>query len=293
MWDSFSYALNDPLQYLDPTGTVWVKDTSGNRIWIPNDQWDAYSQAKDKNGNTLYTILTADEMEYDSVTGQRVRLDPMGPNANNPRGWAFIGPNQGSGAGAMLGTAFLASQVDSPAPGPGDVAMVGFGIAAIYIYLNHETLLLPLIFNEDNSSNTGPSTPSPSSDAPTDGDFADRPARIAAALGLSVGAVKDAIHEAKKHLPKGGPVKNPDVKVDLNTGEIYPKVPGGGGATLSEIFGITLSHEHFRKESRSNAKDPYDYLQSRGDLCDSEHSTITKLSKRRKNEFGKSVKCSF
>jgi hypothetical protein len=139
---------------------------------------------------------------------------------------------------AMLGTALVASQVDSPAPGPADVAAVALGIAAVYIYLQHETLTLPLIFNEDNSSGqSGPSTPGPASDAPTDGDFSDKVGKIASALGVGVEAVREAIHAAKRHLPKGGPVKNPDVEVDLKTGEIYPKVPGGGrGDSIGNIW---------------------------------------------------------
>jgi hypothetical protein len=140
---------------------VWVKDTSNNIIWIPNEYWDAASEAKDKNGNTLYRIPTTEEMEYDSVTGQRVRLDPFGPSATNPMGYTFVGPNQGSGAGALLAGAALTTQVDSPAPGPADLVAIGIGLTALYVYLNHEVLLTPLIFNKDNDSSKGdpPSTP--------------------------------------------------------------------------------------------------------------------------------------
>jgi hypothetical protein len=142
---------------------VWVQDTSNNIIWIPHEQWDAASQAKDKEGKRLYTILTPEEMEYDSTTGQRVRLDPFGPSESNPLGYTFVGPNQGSGAGALLAGAAVTSQADSPVPGPGDIVGVGLALTALYIYHNHEVLLTPLIFNKDNDSSKvdPPSTPTP------------------------------------------------------------------------------------------------------------------------------------
>ena len=120
------------MQYRDPSGTVWVKDTSNNRIWIPDDKWDAVSHTKDKNGNTLYTLLTNEELEYDSVTGQRVRLEPFGPNENNPRGWSFIGPNQGSGVLAGLAAAGGTALFDGPEPGPAD--LFGLAIACYVVY---------------------------------------------------------------------------------------------------------------------------------------------------------------
>lgn len=40
--------------------------------------------------------------------------------------------------------------------------------------------------------------------------------------------IKDAIHAVKKGLPRGGPVRNPDVVVDTVTGEVYPKISGAG-----------------------------------------------------------------
>ena len=48
--------------------------------------------------------------------------------------------------------------------------------------------------------------------------------------------IKDAINRAKKRIPKSGTVRNPDVKVDTNSGEIYPKVPGGIGDSIGNIF---------------------------------------------------------
>lgn len=49
--------------------------------------------------------------------------------------------------------------------------------------------------------------------------------------------VNDAIHEAKRLPFASGPRRNPDVYVDVATGEIYPKLPGGGvGDSIDNIF---------------------------------------------------------
>jgi hypothetical protein len=46
---------------------------------------------------------------------------------------------------------------------------------------------------------------------------------------VTPGEIKDAIHEVKKNLGRGGPVKNPDVVVNPNTGDVRPKAPGAPG----------------------------------------------------------------
>ncbi len=67
--------------------------------------------------------------------------------------------------------------------------------------------------------------------------FTDNPAKIAQAIGRSVKQVKDAIHKVKGALGRGGPRKNPDVVVDQQTGNVYPKTPDGGvGELIGNIF---------------------------------------------------------
>jgi len=67
----------------------------------------------------------------------------------------------------------------------------------------------------------------------------DRPGRIADIFGLTDKEVRDRIHEEKKNMVPGatkGGKKNPDVLVDLITGEIYPKGPGGSiGDSIGNI----------------------------------------------------------
>ena len=61
--------------------------------------------------------------------------------------------------------------------------------------------------------------------------------QIAAATGLSAQVVRDRIHAAKSNLPRGTENRNPDVVVDLNDGEIYPIVSGGGhGDSIGNIY---------------------------------------------------------
>jgi RHS repeat-associated protein len=53
--------------------------------------------------------------------------------------------------------------------------------------------------------------------------------RLADAFKQSGKVVRRAIEQCKQAgLPKSGPIRNPDVVVDLTTGEVYPQLPGGG-----------------------------------------------------------------
>jgi hypothetical protein len=188
----------------------------------------------DDNGNPYYKVLNESEFEFDSVQG-RVRLDPRGPNPENPDGWTIIGPNRGSGAGPILMVAGTAAAADGPEPFIGDLVAVFIAGYAAYRFATHETFRPPTIFNNENKEepkNSPPATPQPDAK-----DITDKVGKIAEALGVTPKQVKEAIHAAKKNLPKSGPVRNPDVEVDIKTGEIYPKIPGGGrGDSIGNIF---------------------------------------------------------
>jgi len=61
-----------------------------------------------------------------------------------------------------------------------------------------------------------------------DGKLSDRPSQIADSFGVPTRDVRTAIENIKQdNLPRGGPIRNPDVYVDLSTGEVYPQLPGG------------------------------------------------------------------
>ncbi len=62
--------------------------------------------------------------------------------------------------------------------------------------------------------------------------------RLAELLGRRQKEIKRAIEQCKQEgLPRGGPIKNPNVRVDPRTGEVYPELPGGKiGDSIGNIF---------------------------------------------------------
>ncbi|WP_207650521.1 hypothetical protein, partial [Desulforamulus aeronauticus] len=66
----------------------------------------------------------------------------------------------------------------------------------------------------------------------------DKPGKIAGKIGKSTAEVKDAIEKVKQGIKwrSGTKNRNPDVVVDTETGEVYPKTPGGGiGDSIGNI----------------------------------------------------------
>lgn len=60
---------------------------------------------------------------------------------------------------------------------------------------------------------------------------------IAEKTGLTPGQVKERIHDIKKCLPRYKSRKNPNVLVDPDTGEVYPKGPDGEpGDSIGNIY---------------------------------------------------------
>ena len=60
---------------------------------------------------------------------------------------------------------------------------------------------------------------------------------IAQETGMTEREVKDAIHDAKRDIPKGTAQRNPDVIVDLDTGEIHPVANDGTvGDSIGNIY---------------------------------------------------------
>jgi len=60
---------------------------------------------------------------------------------------------------------------------------------------------------------------------------------LASELNRTPREIRDAIHKVKEELPRGGPRRNPDVRVDPRTGEVYPELPDGAlGESVGNIF---------------------------------------------------------
>ena len=72
--------------------------------------------------------------------------------------------------------------------------------------------------------------------------YTDKVGKIAQDAGKQLGRrvtpreISDAIHRVKENLGRGGPIKNPDVLVDPSSGDVRPKVPGGMGDSIGNIF---------------------------------------------------------
>ncbi|UUV28308.1 polymorphic toxin-type HINT domain-containing protein [Amycolatopsis roodepoortensis] len=60
-----------------------------------------------------------------------------------------------------------------------------------------------------------------------EGRFADKYSKISRSLGREVREVKDAIHDVKRQGKIGGARSNPDIMVDVDSGEIHTKLPCG------------------------------------------------------------------
>jgi RHS repeat-associated protein len=63
---------------------------------------------------------------------------------------------------------------------------------------------------------------------------------LANQTGHSHQEIKTAIHQVKKNLPKGGATRNPNVKVDPASGEVYPVLPSG--KTADDSIGNIFDH---------------------------------------------------
>jgi uncharacterized protein RhaS with RHS repeats len=62
--------------------------------------------------------------------------------------------------------------------------------------------------------------------------------RLAEFFNKTQKQVRRAIEQCKQdNLPRNGPIRNPDVRVDPITGEVYPQLPSGGiGDSIGNIF---------------------------------------------------------
>lgn len=179
-------------------------------------------------------------MEYNSERG-RVRLNPNGPDssaadADGRSGFAIIGPNiegNSEGLGDIAAVVATTAVVDGPEPGPADLAAVLCTIYKLWNMANAADKLSPMSLPKPQTLLNDGEVIDPE---PIAGDFTDSIGKIAAAIGHTKKEVKQAIHKIKTNLKGGGPIRNPDVEVDLNTGEVYPKLPGGGrGDSIGNI----------------------------------------------------------
>jgi hypothetical protein len=161
----------------------------------------------------------------------------LGPRSSGGRSFdePIPEPSYGSAFAVALPVAGGLAIADGPLPF-GDAAAggllvgvgIGVGIAAGYHWLTSSDS--PDVHKTEGLDDVAADSAEPSRPA-------DRIGQIAEETGLTAKEVRDKIHEAKENLPRGTGVRNPDVVVDLDDGEIYPKIPGGGyGDSIGNIY---------------------------------------------------------
>lgn len=145
-WNLYSYVINNPSRYTDPTGMIWVTECNpgcGPR-WIPDDEW------KRMTNKNMYALWT--DMEYNSTDG-RVRLDPNGPTAENPDGYMVIGPNVWQANDTNVAGAIAVAIADGPEPGPADLLALAY-ILGSFLHaatVSHEVHQVPIVSMASNS----------------------------------------------------------------------------------------------------------------------------------------------
>ena len=145
-WNRYSYVLNNPLIYTDPTGEIWVRSGSGDIVWFSQQRWDEeISKLKDSNGNAVYTPLTPSEMEFNTNFG-RVRLNPNGPDANAAKGsdaylgFSIVGDNKTDFSVALAAGIAIGARGRNPI-----LLLGGATIATLWILSNPINQGLPLV----------------------------------------------------------------------------------------------------------------------------------------------------
>jgi RHS repeat-associated protein len=145
-WNRYSYVLNNPLAFTDPTGEIWVRSGSGDIVWFSQERWDEeISKLKDSEGNAIYTPLTPNEMEFNTNFG-RVRLNPNGPDPDAAEdsdaylGFSIVGDNK------MDYSVALAAGIAIGAKGRHPILMLGGAtIATLWILSTPVRQGLPLV----------------------------------------------------------------------------------------------------------------------------------------------------
>jgi hypothetical protein len=96
---------------------------------------------------------------------------------------------------------------------------------------------------DDSSSSSSSSSSDSAADQADEPDCAPknvstRANQIAQRFGHTVQEVNDAIHKVKRAMPRDGQFRNPDVMVDLDTGEVYVELPDGSpsGDSIGNIL---------------------------------------------------------
>ena len=176
---------------------------------------------------------------YKPNIGRYLRVDPIGlAGGMNP--YVYVSNNPGNWVDPYgLFEIALTPYAVAIAPGvamldspflPFADAIAGSLIGIAYL---HDTWPDDVPELNDNSGGSCPN----GDDDQNDKNLTDSPQKIAKKLGQSREEIKDAIHKVKENMHRSGPTRNPNVSVNIKTGEVYPQTPGGGtGDSIGNIF---------------------------------------------------------
>ncbi|MBO9569936.1 MAG: RHS repeat-associated core domain-containing protein, partial [Cellulomonas iranensis] len=236
----------------------------------PTAQVTRFGYAGEYTDPTGYLYLRA--RYYDPESAQFLTRDPLEATTGNPYGYTDGNPIQmvdplglinwgvvvGIGvvtAVVVAATLCVASVACAAATGLGGLALATGGTAA-----GASTMSVSAIITTAGSAGVSASAASVMQQAASESagysrenlaghrreasqqcdeaSLADKETKIANATGRSVREIKEAIHQVKRRMPRSGERRNPDVWVDVKTGEVYPKLPNGraAGDSMGNIF---------------------------------------------------------
>jgi hypothetical protein len=77
-WNRYTYTLNNPLAFIDPSGLIWGRKTDENGNQTGNPIWYKDEQAMKAKGASAFTPKN---WKYETADGSWVSLNPNGPGS--------------------------------------------------------------------------------------------------------------------------------------------------------------------------------------------------------------------
>ena len=265
--------LYDPYGAVTYNTAAWGSQASSNHSWVYMHQGLRY--------DVTATLYDGRNRVYDAELGRFTSADPIGyaDGMNRYQAYASSPATLVDPSGLFVPDAVkvagAVAVADGPQPGPADI--IAGGVLLCGLGYQGGKLLAPAIVapapgyypplgpgyipqpgwdgqpgavasgdgptsQPSAGANNPTSQPSPATQ-PSSQNLTNNVGKMADKFGCSPKNIKDAIHAVKKGMKAGGPKKNPDVQVDLDTGEVYPEV---GDGTVGDSIGNI--HDHLPDE---------------------------------------------
>lgn len=173
--------------------------------------------------------------DYDPEVGRWTSKDPngFGGDQTNLYSYSYSDPINFADPDGRVAIAAVGILI---VPGVGELVLTAAAVTIVVGFIAYEGPQIYHALSEKPKDEDADVKDEPGS-CPNEENLLKKPGHIADELGFSVDEINDAIHEAKKKMPKTVKVRNADVGVDPNTGEIYPIHPETGpGDSIGNIF---------------------------------------------------------